>query len=228
MNLESLLGRVRNDLDDIAEPYLYSDEVLTGYLNTAVLEAAIRARLLKDDDITNPDLCLIPVVAGQADYTIDPLVYVVRHAFIKGASHKLTRITTRSLDKVEPGWDMRPDTERGDPCYLIMDISQRLVRLFPKPQAAGELCLRIWRKPLDEERMESGEDEPCIAIADHESLKDWALHEAYLVKDSELYDPDRSATHLGLFERKFGQRPSENELARWYDNPPTKHRAHFF
>lgn len=228
MNLETLLARVRNDLDDKVERYLYSDEELTGYANTAVLEAAIRARLLKADAITAPDLCKITVVAGQADYTLSPDIFVVTHAFIKGGCRKLTRITTASLDKLRPGWDMAETTDTGEPEYLIMDVAQSTVRLWPRPAVAGELHLRVWRKPLESELMIAPQDVPCINIPDPESLKDWILHEAYLVKDTELYDPERSSTHLSLFEQRFGKRPTVAEMARWNDNPPTAHRAHFF
>lgn len=229
MNLENLILLCRRDLDDIAQPYLYTDEELTGWLNQAVLEATIRARLLKDDAKTNPDLCKVPVVAGIADITLDPAIFVVRHAFIEGARDPLFRVTARNLDRLERGWDQRdPDECAGDPKYLVMDVSQRLARLYPPPAEAGELHMRVWRKPMDSELLETPQDEPCIAISDHTDLKDWALRCAYLVKDSELYDDKRAAMHEGIFEARFGPRPDEHALQRWLDNPPSEPRGHFF
>lgn len=229
MNLEDLIGHVRRDLDDMATPYLYSDEELTGWLNQAVLEAAIRARLLKDDARTNPTLCVLAVTAGEPDVTISPDIFVVRAASIAGAARNLLRYTTKTMDRLEPGWDLHtPADIQGTPKYLVMDVSQGLVRLHPPPDADGELHLRVWRKPLEDEIMEVPDDEPVVRISDTEMLKHWALRCAYLVKDSELFDPERAKDQEGIFEARFGRRPTEHEMQRWLDNPPTEPRGHYF
>lgn len=229
MTLEELIGHCRRDLDDMATPYLYSDEELTGWLNQAVLEAAIRARLIKDDARTNPALCALAVTAGAPDIAISDDIFVVRHAFIEGAPRPLYRVTTKTLDRLEPGWDqLVPADIAGEPKYLVMDVSQGIVRLHPPSATAGELHLRVWRKPTDAERMEVPTDEPAIRITDPETLKHWALRCAFLVKDSELYDTERAEQQEGIFEARFGPRPTEHALQRWLDNPPTAPRGHFF
>ena len=230
MNLNDLIGHVRRDLDDMVNnPYLYSDEELTGWLNQAVLEAAIRARLLKDDARTNPTMCALAVTAGQYDVAISDLIFVVRHAHMAAGSRPLLRVTTKTLDRLEPGWDqLTPADIAGTPKYLVMDVSQGLVRLHPPTAAADTLNIRVWRKPLEDEVLELPDDEPAVRITDPEALKHWALRCAYLVKDSELYDPERATQHEGIFEARFGKRPTEHEMQRWLDNPPTAPRGHFF
>lgn len=229
MNLEEGIGLVRRDLDDMAQPYLYSDEEITGWYNQAVLEAAIRARLIKDDHVSNPDLCELTIAADEALVPLHPAIFVVRYAAIVGAYKPLKRVTSKTLDRFEPGWDLREaDSLGADPQYLVMDLAQGQARLWPPPKAECTLRLRVWRKPLDEEKMELPDDEPAIRITDQEALKDWVLRCAYLVKDSELYDPERATTHEGIFETRFGPRPTEHALQRWLDNPPTAPRGHFF
>lgn len=229
MNLKDLIALVRRDLDDLVQPYLYEDEELAGWLNQAVLEAAIRARLIKDDATSNPGLCAIALTAGNQVVALDPSIFVVRHATLTGAYQPLKRVTSKTLDRLEPGWDQRPaDSLGSEPKYLVLDLAQGEARLWPPPAASGTLHLRVWRKPLEAELMEVADDEPAVRITDPQALKDWALRCAYLVKDSELYDPERAATHEGIFEARFGPRPTEHALQRWLDNPPSAPRGHFF
>lgn len=226
MNLETLIGHVRRDLDDTAQPPLYTDEEITAWLNQAVLEAAIRARLIKDDAISNPTLCVVAVTAGDPVVTLPPEVFVVRQAALVGAARALWRVTAKTLDRLERGWSQRD--LQAPPQYLVMDLAQGEARLWPTPDADGELHLRVWRKPLEEEQMEQPSDEPAVRITDPLALKDWALRCAYLVKDSELYDPARAQEHEGIFEARFGPRPTEHAMQRWLDSPPTAPRGHFF
>jgi hypothetical protein len=229
MTLEEYIADARRDLDDVVQPYLYSDAELIGWFNQAVLEATIRARLLKDDAATNPDLCALPVTAGQQDVTYSNDIFVIRHAAMAGATRPLKRYTSKTMDRLEPGWDQHdPADIAGEPKYLVMDMSQRVARLYPPSATAGTLNIRVWRKPLEAERMEVSSDEPVIAISEPVGLKDWVLRCAYLVKDSELYDEARAARHEGIFEARFGPRPDEQSLQRWLDSPPTQPRGHYF
>ena len=50
MNLKSLIARFRVLANDKAEPYFWSDEEVSGWLNDAVHEACLRGRLLHSDD----------------------------------------------------------------------------------------------------------------------------------------------------------------------------------
>ncbi|WP_308472575.1 hypothetical protein [Neisseria gonorrhoeae] len=50
MNLKALIARFRVLANDKAEPYFWSDEEVSGWLNDAVHEACLRGRLLHSDD----------------------------------------------------------------------------------------------------------------------------------------------------------------------------------
>src|SRR5574337_1186558 len=78
MNTGELLQACREMLNDLAPPYGWDDAQLVRYLNNAVGEACLRARLLKDDVSTRPDLCVYPVVAGESLVRLRPEVIVVR------------------------------------------------------------------------------------------------------------------------------------------------------
>jgi hypothetical protein len=192
-----------------------------------VREACIRGRLLKSDASRFPAICEIAVVADTSDYDFDPAILVIRSAILEGEADKLTTVTSQSMDKLYPGWD-NGTAVTGTPTHMVMDLEQKAITLYPTPDEAFTLRLRVWRVPLQSELMEEDDDEPVIDLPDPEELKHWAAYEAYLKKDGETYDPQRSAAHLDQFESRFGKRPTLHDMARWADSPTSVRRAHFF
>ena len=67
------------------------------------------------------------------------------------------------------------------------------------------LELEGYRLPL--KKLENDGDKPEIHEAHHEHLIQWALHKAFSVPDSELFDPDRSALSERAFTDYFGLLP---------------------
>jgi hypothetical protein len=207
---------VRVMLDDTAEPYLYPTEFLIASLNSGIAEVSLRTRCLQDD--TGP-ACMVPLVAGISRYHLLPEVIVVREAHIVGQRYPLKRTTAAMLDKLEPGWCSNAVPRQDRPEYIVFDLAQKSITLFPVPAEAGELRLRIWRLPYESEQIEDLSDEPAIMLPDPMVLKHWVLHECYLVKDSEKYDPERAAMHLQQFEERFGPRPTIQALQQWSVSP---------
>lgn len=226
MRLDELRASLREMLNDITEPQLWTDDTLDRYLNNAVREACIRARLLKEDADSLPELCEINFDAGQARIKHAAEILVIRSGTIVGQCQKLWALTAESMDRREPEWDST--SEPGTPRYLVMDLAQKAVRLYPTPDTAGVLRLRVWRMPLASELMVKDADVPVITLPDAEELRHWAAHEAYLVKDPDTNDAARSANHLALFEQRFGSRPSLHDMARWADSPPRVRLANMF
>lgn len=217
MNLGELLAAVRDTLDDNSSPPLYSDEELTRYLNNAVREACLRARLLQDD---SGDACRVPMLAGVTRYDLEPEVLVVRAVHITGRREPLLRTTAARLDRIAPGWSHETQLP-GTPQYAIFDVQQKTLTLHRPPIGDGTIYLRVWRQPSVAEQLEQPDDEPVLRLTDPESLKHWALAEAYLKKDGELYDPEKAATHDGIFTARFGPRPDEHTLTLWSTQPIT-------
>lgn len=220
MDLGELRAALRESvLDDTVEPFQWSDDTLNRYLNNAVREACIRARLLKVDAETDPKLCRIAVAANQSTVQFNPAIMAIRSGIIEGACSKLWALPSESMDMLEPGWDNGAH-EASRPCYMVMDLAQKSFRLFPKPADAIVLRLRVWRAPKDAEKMVTDSDPPAISLPDPEELKHWAAHEAYQCADQELANAQKSASHLAIFENRFGPRPTLHEMARWADSPP--------
>ena len=227
MKLAQLRDAARQMLSDEAEPYLWSNDTLDRFANNAVREACIRARLLKDDADSLPALCQLDVTAGEPLLHLRSQILVVRSGMLVGSTHKLCALTAESMDRYQPNWDADTQTA-STPTVIIMDLAQKTLRLWPTPDAAGTLRLRVWRAPLPKELMTCDQPEPVIKLPDTEELKHWMGHEAYLMNNLETYNAQSAANHLALFEERFGARPSLHEMARWADSPPRVRYAHMF
>jgi hypothetical protein len=228
VDLDGLTSATRVWLDDTVEPYLYAETDVTRRLNNAVREAALRARLMRHDADTDPKRCSITVPASAAGVAkFDPSIIAIRSGSISTAAHKLWAVASGDMDDYECGWDAGRG-ETGDPCYMVMDLEQKMLRLWPTPTEDLTLRLRVWRVPVEDEQMVAGADEPVIQIPDAEELAHWACYECFLTKDADTYDPTAAASHLAQFEARFGRRPSTHEMARWGDAPPRRRRGNFF
>lgn len=227
MNLGDLLKSCRELLGDEAQPYLWDDSELTRFLNNGVREACLRARLLKDDALSLPEICVLSLPANQPIVRYHRDILVVRSGHLLGATHKLWSLTSESMDRHRPNWES-DSQQPGQPRYLIMDLAQKTLRIFPVPDQDYTLNIRVWRMPREKELMRNKGDCPVIHLPDPEELKHWVAHEAEMRKDSESEDAQRSGQHLALFEQRFGPRPSLHEMARWADSPPRVRHAHLF
>lgn len=225
-NLGDLLGVTREWLDDSVESFLWSDDELKRGINNAVREACLRARLLKDDAISRPELCRIPVRANQPRVSFRREILVPRTGRMQSGGCRLWAVTAESLDKLEPQWES--DTCANTPRYMVMDLAQKTLHLYPTPAADDTLLLRVWRTPLDKELMKGARDEPVIKLPDAQELCHWACYEAFIKKDAETEDPAKAGEHLATFEARFGARPSLEEMARWADSPPRVRTGVYF
>jgi hypothetical protein len=227
MNLRELRAAARRTLSDTVEPYLWDDDFIDRACNNAVREACIRARLLKDDAVSQPGLAQYAVTAANPVVVMKPEVLVPRSGRMAGGHHQLRALTAESMDRAWPGWDSATESA-GEPKVMVMDLAQKTLRLHPTPNADGTLQLRVWRVPMLSEQMVAETDEPIIQIPDIEELKHWVAYEAYLSPDGEDAHAAKAQTHLEYFEARFGARPSLHEMARWADSPPRIRHAVMF
>jgi len=207
MTLEDLIQRVRIEADDLFEPYFWSDEVITDWLNEAQEEAAIRGRLIHESD--NAAVCTLKVKAGKASYPLHASLYEIDHlAFNRDGLYRvqpLKLVSGEALDSIMPDWR----NEEGDPEYAIQ--GDKGLRLVPRPTDAGVVNLEGYRLPLSP--MVTGSDEPGINAAHHRHLVHWALSKAFRVPDAEVFDPQRAQNAEALFTRYFGQQ-TDSDLRR--------------
>lgn len=214
MNLRELINRARSETGDTANPPLWSNAEWREYLNEAAVEAAIRAKLIEDDQIE------IDITAGESHAEYPAYVWAIQRVYFGG--RKLDLVDREMIDADEgEGWE----DKTGQPvaCY---EVGGRL-RLFPTPEAGGSARLVAFCTPR--EPMVDDADEPGIRQARlHPRLIDWALHLAYLKKDSDTFDAGLSRQHEAEFEKNFGPRPDEKAMRQKRINVRRRVAGHSF
>jgi hypothetical protein len=198
MTLGDLMTLFRNEVDDLAQPYLWSDEEVIEFANDAELEAARRARLLVDS--STPAIAQLAVTAGQPLLALDPRVMFVRRARFAG-SLPLRRMSMQDMEGYDPYWQ---DAAAGTPRAFVPDYETGKLLLWPPPAANGTLLLTAVRAPLVE--LAEDEDRPEIAPRYHRSLRFWMMARAYGKQDSQANDPKKELASLALFEQEFGRK----------------------
>ena len=201
MTLQELIAQFRVEANDKASPYFSSDPAVTGWLNDAVHEACIRARLIHES--TDAAIVNIAVSANQSVCQLHPTVYEIDYiAWLPTGEDFATRlyqISREDLDAINPDWR----SDEGAPTYVIQ--SDKSIRLVPKAPTGGMVVLECYRLPSI--LMSVNTDQPEINAAHHAHLIQWVLYKAYSVPDSEFFDKDRAAIALKNFTEYFGLRP---------------------
>lgn len=224
MTLQGLIAAFRRQANDKAQPYFWSDEEVTDYLNAAQVEAAIRGRLILE--VADVDMCRIPVLPDVDVYTLNPLVYELDHiAFIAAGSTArtpLSLVSTLVLDELCNGESWRE--RKGEPKYAVQ--ADKWVRLVPTPEVAGTIVIEAYRLPKTMVLADQVTEMPEISPAHHEHLIDWALHKAFSVPDTEAFDPKRADESERDFTDYFGIRP-DSDLRR-ITRQDVQHRVEAF
>lgn len=199
MNLGQLRDRARSETQDLERPYLWSDDDWRDYFNEAADEAAIRARLIEDDQIE------VDVTAGDAYADYPEHVWAIQRVYF--GSKRLILSDRETLDATEPqGWEDR----QGDPQYCY-EVGGRL-RFYPAPLTSGTARLVAFCVPATP--MANDEDTPQLRQRIHAQLLDWALFLAYSRKDADTFDANLAEKHAAAFEKVFGPRPDEKAMRR--------------
>ena len=203
MNLGELIRRFRVMANDKAPPYLVDDEDIVDWLNDAQAQACVRGRLLVAEG--DPLLCQIALIPGQSTYPLHRSLHELIDLRVITPTGEVRKVVLKSrewLDAEVPGWR---DCQRD--CAMAIQTDTGL-RLVGKVNAGEVLRLEAYRLPLRPMRDEF--DKPEIHGAHHEHLIQWALHKAFSVPDSELFDPNRAAMSERDFTSYFGRLPDSD------------------
>lgn len=216
MRVEEIIGRFRRAVDDLEAPHFWTDEDIIGYLNEAVQEACERAKLLEDR--TTPAVCSITLEPGKSTYALHPSVLEIKRLALRG--RPLHETSVEELDCTHPMWETRQGMPRQ---FLLEQANGRgmpQLRLVPTPVEAETIALTVVRGALKPLSADDCRGQPEIHERFHTRLLDWVYHRAYLKQDSEVFNPDKAAVSLVLFERAFGERPDANVQRKQRDKAP--------
>ncbi|UZA02081.1 hypothetical protein [Moraxella bovis] len=212
MTLSDLINEFRALAFDEVEPYLFDDDKVIHWLNQALDEACVRGRLIHECD--DPAVCTIAINPNQTKYNTHPKLYEITHASLElpsvngGRRENVCLVSFEEMSRADSDWRDEQDKHRLDPYFLIQHDTY--VRLSRPTDEIGVLHLEGYRLP---HKMTNDDDVPEIHLAHHEHLIDWALHKAFGVPDSEVFDMNKSEMAEQRFTNYFGFRP-DSDLRR--------------
>lgn len=217
MQLGDLIELARERLADYTEPYLASDKSLIFHLNQAVFEAARRSLLIYDETTSADgalDLCDIAILPGQRAYKLHPRILSVVSATLGSTKMTLGRDPTLpQLDQYQPLWRNLTGVATGFATF------RRVLYLNRTPDLADTLHIRVYRLPLNSEKMARLTDEPPIPEEFQPDLAYWATHKIFDRKDSDLFSEADAQKDLAVFEARFGKAPSARNFNASEDAP---------
>ncbi|HIE1750415.1 TPA: DUF6682 family protein [Pseudomonas aeruginosa] len=213
MNRGQLRERLRSAyLDDTAQPYLWEDDLLDGFLEDAQQEAVIRSRSLVDT-------LQLPLVKGQGSYTMAAAILDVTRFRVPGAG-SLGRTSMEELDE-SGSWEQR----QGRPTHFAFTSTQfsgdGVLIVYPAPGADGAATLTVQRLPAT---LVDDNSEPELPAHQHLFLLNWAAHRAFSLRDSDAEDQARAAQHEGAFAAVFGERLDAKAMRKRAEKRPHKTR----
>lgn len=172
MTGDELVEYIRTDLLlDTASPQLWSDDLLLRYLIEAENVFARKTYALLDADSSVTQIAL---VADTATYALDDKILYVFSAYIDGQPCDLTSYTRRFIPN-------QLISSTGTPRIFTMDEAAQVIRVYPVPDAAYTLKLRVARLPLDDLTVDS---EPSIPPQYHIDLPEYVAYRC--LKNSEV------------------------------------------
>lgn len=183
--LGDLISAFREDEKDAVAPFFWSDAQLTRWTNEGLAEFAIQSASIYDQ---TSNVTLIPYGIGQGTVALDPCILDVLDAWVDG-NPRLHYRRERFCDDygmIYCGRGIRFD-QAG------------FLQIYPVPQEAGVMRLKVMRKPI-RELCNKADRIPDLLPEWRRHLLPYLGYKAYRVRDSDMFDPSASAAHLKDFE----------------------------
>lgn len=213
MLVSEIITETRTRLDDLVPDasgnYQFNDSVLIPWINEAQIEACRRGRFLSDSSYTQD------ISSGTATYTNPSGVIFIRRAKLASEERPLCFTSYKDMDEIA-GWE----THTGTPTHIFTDLDTDSYTLYPEPDAVDTLNITGIKEPT---AITLVSQTPEIYSRFHYGLVDWCLYRAHSVRDADVYSPQKSLEHYGLFEQEYGPRSSAKDemfqlRQRPYDN----------
>lgn len=216
LTLEQLIEVTRSQIDDGTAQPRVSDSLLKIYLNEAVSEAAVRARLIRDDSddaITLLEVAPMDVDAPDpADCTFDlsPAIFDIARVVDADTNDELFEITEEELF-ARGRWQEERGSKATHYYLKLLPNEAFRLRLFPMPlhEDGQNVRLDVYRTPLDD--MEAPGDRPEISAEHHMALVHWAKFRTFITRDPDIESNADAALALQQFEDFFGKRDTAQQ-----------------
>lgn len=202
MNRSDLRSFCRTLADDAVTPYQVSDTQFNDFIQEALDEACLRARLLYDMD-AGP----ITLVVDQSTYNTDTATlgrnyFFFERMYLVAKKRELIPVSMDQLDRAKDNWQSEGS---GIPEYYLIDQLPDRIRFNPTPSEVDTVQFRGYYMPAS---IANDTDELVINTIHHRNLSDWVLYRFYSIHDADIAASELAAVHLMKFEKNFGRRMS--------------------
>lgn len=211
MTSGELLDLFRVEMNDVANPQLWSDDFIFGAIDSAQTQFARETDGIPDS--TTPavvDLVIAPDTTSllYADVLpLHPSILKIRTARRGDNGRSVSVINEEDM----PGSGLYFDGLPGETRTLVTGTDENQVRVWPFPRSDLTIKLSVFRLPLvpitDDQALE-------IPAQHHRALLMWAKHLAYGVQDAETFDRTRSEEFKQRFERHCADAKAEQGRLR--------------
>lgn len=186
MNSTDLLVLFRSEMSDEAEPYLWADEDIFGYMDDAQ-----KMHCRKTDgilDASTDAVTELEIVPGSDRIALHPSILRIRAVSREDTGRDLDIINRD--DMAQRRWYF--DGTTGPVKALVIGIEAHKARVFPKSSETVTLRLEVLRLPLVAINTD-GDQAFEVDEEHHRHLMYWMKHLAYLKQDSETFDRTKAA-----------------------------------
>lgn len=216
MTPAQLYEMFRSDVVDVAEPYLWSDDEVWGFMDDAYRRMV---RIMGGiSDATN-DLTQLQVGIGDVWVDLDPRIIKVRHAqkSTNDAEVHLINFEDTLVSYSEDDYGRRRmfrlTSETGPLQFLVAGMEVNRLRCVPVPDTAETVSLIVYRYPLDPITADSQPEAFELEEQHHIHLLDGMKARAYGKQDAETFDKGRSEEYEAKFLRYCENVKHERELS---------------
>lgn len=206
MTSTELLLLFRQEVDDLEEPYLWSDEEIFEFMTDAQRQFCRWTEGIADSRTAS--VCQISVASPTEWYAKSPLILKVRSATRGDTGRKLDVVNPEHLDDLGIRFDGRTSVVRA----VIDGLTDGFFRIYPVPNETVVVNLSVFRLPL----LPIIDTDQAFEIAEHHHphLALWMKKRAYGKQDADIYDQKRADDYEAKFRAYCFQALKEQERAR--------------
>lgn len=191
MNTTELYEFFRGVVDDVEEPYLWSDAEVFTYMDSA---QKMFCRLYGGIPDVQSDATVVDVVTGEKYADLHPSVLYIQSARLVSTGQLLSVVNATQhiqLDTDYGRWLSQPNPDTTGPIKaMIIGEQEDIARWVYVPEADDTVELTIRRLPL--KSLTGLEQTLEIPERHHEYLALWMQHRSFLKNDAETFDRGRS------------------------------------
>jgi len=210
MNVGQFIERFRSERQDMAQPYLYTDAEIVGWLNDAIDEACQRAHILED---ATSAFTSFNVTAGTLSTALPD--YVLKVIRLTADGRRIDETSIAELDEKNPRWE----SQEGETQGFIYGRDNTL-RLYPTPTKTVAVKLRVSRLPMDMLSADVETEDIPVPRPWHAKLFNWVYRCAFMKNDVETQDTNKAADFEARFIQDFGVRENANVERKHRDKAP--------